>query len=210
MGRSIVYTEYMKRKMYSETNLTILIGLTLLTGWYNLYNWYQMSDLRFRSPVVEVKTPISLIKEVKAEEVSDKGTEEHTRPHQMPEKVDESEKWTPILSDKEVALIIKSYGWDYETAIRLAKSENYWNLTHSFDCARRNDNSDGSYDIGLFQINSIHLPTLQRVYGWTMEDMKDCTKNAQFAYEWLYVHQGWNPWVAFKNGSYLNHSIISL
>jgi len=110
-------------------------------------------------------------------------------------------------SDEYVANLVKSYAWDYSIAIRLAKSENYYNLTGSFDCARTNTNADGSYDVGLFQINSIHSQRLASL-GLTMEDMKDCKKNADYAFHWVYTYSGWGAWSAFNNLSYINHSVI--
>lgn len=112
-------------------------------------------------------------------------------------------------TDKEIAEYIKSKDWPYEDAIRIAKSENYWNLTKSFDCARTHVNKNGSTDVGIFMINSIHEKRLKKL-GMTMEDMKDCKKNIDYAYEWLYKYQGWNPWYAYLNGSYLSHSIVKL
>lgn len=109
-------------------------------------------------------------------------------------------------SDKLIADMIKSKNWDYSIAIRLAKSENFWNKTKSFDCARVGGiNSDGSWDTGLFQINSIHARTLAK-YGWTLEDMKDCKKNIEFAYNHIYKSRGWSAWSAYNNKSYLAHS----
>lgn len=110
-------------------------------------------------------------------------------------------------TDEYVAALVKSYPWDYSTAIRLAKSENYYNLTGSFDCARTNVNTNGSVDVGLFQINSIHSQRLSSL-GLTMEDMKDCKKNADYAYNWVYKASGWSPWSAYTNGSYISHSEI--
>ncbi len=111
-------------------------------------------------------------------------------------------------TDKEIATYIKSKDWPYEDAIRIAKSENYWNLTKSFDCARTHVNKNGSTDVGIFMINSIHEKRLKKL-GMTMEDMKDCKKNIDYAYEWLFKYQGWNPWYAYLNGSYLSHSVLS-
>ena len=115
------------------------------------------------------------------------------------------------LNDLDIARMIKAKSWPYSIAIRLAKSENYWNQNQRFECDKVGPiNKDGSYDVGLFQINTVHIPTLKRVYGWTMEDMKDCKKNITFAHDWLFAAQGWNPWSAYNNGSYLNHSEIQL
>lgn len=110
-------------------------------------------------------------------------------------------------SDKDIAAYIKSKSWDYSTAIRLAKSENYWNLTQSFVCSRTHTNKNGSIDVGIFQINSIHQQNLAKL-GLTMDDMKDCYKNIDYAYKMWKDQGGFQAWSAYTNGSYLTHSEI--
>jgi len=110
---------------------------------------------------------------------------------------------THKLTDDEIAAYIREKNWDYDVAIRMAKSENFWNLTKSFDCGRTHTNKNGSVDYGLFQINDIHAKRVAK-HGWTMEDMKDCIKNIEIAHE-IWVEQGWMPWSAYTNGSYLTH-----
>lgn len=112
-------------------------------------------------------------------------------------------------TDIEIARYIKSKSWKYEDAIRLAKSENYWNLTGSFNCSRIHTNKDGSVDYGIFQINSIHSQTLSKL-GMTMEDMKNCYKNIDYAYKMWSDQGGFQAWSAWTNKSYLNHSVIEL
>ena len=56
-----------------------------------------------------------------------------------------------------------------------------------------NMNRNGSTDIGLFQINSIH--------GYDETDLLDPMKNIEAARK-IYANQGFGAWVAYKNGSY--------
>jgi hypothetical protein len=56
-------------------------------------------------------------------------------------------------------------------------------------------NSNGTRDIGLFQINDIHAPEIMKQFGYTMDDMLDPEKNMQVA-SWLFQQRGWQPWVA--------------
>lgn len=109
--------------------------------------------------------------------------------------------------DEMIADYIKSKGWDYSIAIRVAKSENFWNKTKSFDCSRIGPmNKDGSYDYGLFQINTVHKATLEKM-GMTMDDMLDCKKNIDFAFGHVYTtRKNWSAWSAFNNSSYLSHN----
>lgn len=103
-------------------------------------------------------------------------------------------------SDEEIVAYIQSKDWDDSTAIRVAKSENFYNLNNSFDCNRRGlDNSDGTHDRGIFQINTIHKHISDA-------DAYDCFKNIDWAYE-IYKGRGnWSAWSAFNNGSYLAHA----
>ena len=113
------------------------------------------------------------------------------------------------LNDAQIAKLIKGKGWDYSIAIRVAKSENFWNLTESFDCVRDNagTNDDGSIDYGIFEINTVHRPEVEAIYKMPFEEaMTDCERNIDYAYYYLYKTQGWNPWSAWKSGIYLNHT----
>lgn len=78
-------------------------------------------------------------------------------------------------------VIKEVFGDKAEEAGRVAFCES----SHRADAVNRNRN--GSVDVGLFQINSIH--------GQSTEDMRDPVKNAEFAHE-LYEAQGWRPWRA--------------
>ncbi len=61
-------------------------------------------------------------------------------------------------------------------------------------------NPDGSYDSGLFQLNSIH--------GVPKADAFDPVKAAAFARK-LYVNAGYSfrPWAAYTNGAYKRHLV---
>lgn len=117
-----------------------------------------------------------------------------------------SPKNAPILkssgsmsTDQTIADYISSKDWDYSVAIRLAKSENFYNFNKHFDCNRTNVNKDGSIDRGIFMINSVHDSQI------SPEDAFNCFKNIDFAYN-LYKRSGWSPWVAYTTGRYLAHS----
>lgn len=106
-------------------------------------------------------------------------------------------------SDEEIIAYIRSKDWDDEVAVALAKSENFWNLTRSFDCRRMGGvNKNGTRDHGLWQINSIHINS----GAISLEDTLDCFKATDYAYG-LWKGRGGNfsAWSAFNNGSYLNH-----
>jgi len=76
---------------------------------------------------------------------------------------------------------------DIMTMIRIAKAES----------GLREDaigkNSNGTYDIGVFQINDVHNAKISRA------DRFDFVKNIDYAWE-LKIRQGFNPWSVCKNG----------
>lgn len=63
-----------------------------------------------------------------------------------------------------------------------------------------NVNTNGTIDIGIFQINTVHFSKPQ----CRLRDMVDPYKNVDCAYS-IYEAQSWTPWVAFTNGSYIKH-----
>lgn len=59
-------------------------------------------------------------------------------------------------------------------------------------------NADGSNDKGLMQINSVHVAS-----GLITDQARlDPAENIRAAYA-IYQGSGWNAWVAYNNGSYL-------
>jgi hypothetical protein len=61
-----------------------------------------------------------------------------------------------------------------------------------------NLNEGRSLDYGIFQINSIHWSKP----GCALKDLVDPYKNVDCAYQ-IYEQQGFSPWVAYWNNSYL-------
>lgn len=61
-----------------------------------------------------------------------------------------------------------------------------------------NINTNGTIDIGIYQINSVHFGK----QGCSLKDVVDQYKNVDCAYS-IWLEQGWNPWVAYTSGSYL-------
>lgn len=84
---------------------------------------------------------------------------------------------------------------NYKLAIAISWAEN-----GSRQCDRiSKQNTNGSYDVGLFQINTVHLKK-----GYTMKQLQNCTENIKIAKS-IFDKQGWNPWVAFTNGTWKNY-----
>ena len=61
-------------------------------------------------------------------------------------------------------------------------------------------NSDGTIDIGVFQINEAHWEKP----GCSPKELFDAESNVDCAYT-IWQASGWNPWVVYKSGSYIKH-----
>lgn len=85
------------------------------------------------------------------------------------------------------------FGKDCTLALAVSQAEN-----GTRQCDRYNQNTNGTRDWGIFQVNEVHL----KKPGWSLSDLTDCKKNVDRAFE-IYEAQGFSPWVAYKNKSYL-------
>jgi hypothetical protein len=79
------------------------------------------------------------------------------------------------------------------TALAIATAES------NLNCNAFRVNSNGSVDLSIFQLNSVHL---KKGGEWTLENMANCKKNVDLAYE-LWTEQGFEPWVTFLSKAYL-------
>lgn len=108
----------------------------------------------------------------------------------------------PQPADEQIANYIGSKAWEYSIAIRLAKSENFYNERGHFKCDKLGGlNPNGTRDHGLWQINDIHIQS----GAISLADANDCFKATDFAFGLYKAHHGFTPWSAYKNGSYLGH-----
>lgn len=80
---------------------------------------------------------------------------------------------------------------DYKVAIAVAQAES--RLNHDAVGYNKRNGVVWSKDCGIFQINDYYH---DRACEMTIEE------NIRYAYL-LYVKNGWQPWSAYKNGSYL-------
>lgn len=92
-----------------------------------------------------------------------------------------------VSSNDIEGLITRYFGEDSQTAIAIAKAESRLHPKAT------NQNTNGSVDCGIFQINSIHNPT--------KEQCEDPEENIKLAYN-IYQKSGFNPWVSYKSGSF--------
>lgn len=183
------------------------VALTIFSG---VDYWLDHHSVQLRSPLVIQDKKIIEVVPTKTPEPTPALTKSPNKPskpksgiHLVPQvqAAESTQVYTP--SDTEIIDYIKSKDWDDNIAVAVAKSENFWDLTKSFDCGRKGEiNTNGTQDFGLWQINSIHINS----GAITMEDALDCKKATDFAYG-LYKGRGntFSAWYAFTNGSYKNH-----
>ena len=86
--------------------------------------------------------------------------------------------------------IVEKYPWNSKVMLAIARAES--------GCNPRSDNSglntNGTYDYGLFQINSVH--------GHSRDILANPAKNTEIAFK-IWQSQGYRAWSAYNNGSYL-------
>lgn len=94
--------------------------------------------------------------------------------------------------------LLNSYQWDVTIARALMKTESGCNPVRD----NAGLNTDGTNDVGLMQINSIHVSS-----GLISEEARrDPAANMAAAYA-LYRGAGykWTPWSAYNSGDYLKN-----
>lgn len=101
----------------------------------------------------------------------------------------------PRLSDREIAGAVRDAGFprsSWTVAVAVALAESGGNPD-----AYNGNNSDGSSDYGLFQINSVHAELLN-THNW-----RDPVDNARMALEISGRGTNWKPWVAYTTGRHV-------
>ena len=88
----------------------------------------------------------------------------------------------PVEREANIDTIHKSWGTDWQTGVNIATCES------GMRSAARNENTNGTEDQGVFQVNTIH----------GMPDMFNATANISYAYT-LYLKQGLAPWESSKH-----------
>ena len=86
--------------------------------------------------------------------------------------------------------IVEKYPWNSKVMLAIARAES--------NCNPRSDNTglntNGTYDYGLFQINSVH--------GYSRNILANPAKNTEIAFK-IWQLQGYQAWSAYNNGTYL-------
>lgn len=84
--------------------------------------------------------------------------------------------------------IIRVFGNDSRTALAVAKAES------GLRCTARNENTNGTADHSVFQINDVHKKR---------GNLDDCEENIKIAYKIFKEQGGFQAWVAYLRGRHL-------
>ena len=95
-----------------------------------------------------------------------------------------------IINEKKVAKLLKQTGFPAHAIPRMVCTAHY---ESRFDVAAKNENSNGSVDTGLFQINDTRLKSC----GVTRKQLRDPKINSSCALH-VYKTQGINAWIAYR------------
>ncbi len=179
--------DFIQRKIESKTktktrakNYLVLVGLVVLVGlgFYGIYKinqFFENNKLVFQNPVrIGFYAPVYITKREKPESKTI---------------IQEIKANSPLNEIQQY--ICDKFGPDCKMALAVSRAEN-----GTMQCDRFGINTNGTIDLGVFQINSVHMKK-----GWKLVDLVDCQKNVDFAYE-IFKAQGWSPWVAYNNGNY--------
>jgi hypothetical protein len=166
-----------ERIMHTTLSLGILASMTTI---YGVSAKVQQLDLKWQSPVsVSFQQMILVSEKPKNSQVIHVVETVHAEP--QPDPLNPLQRY-----------ICNKFGDQCKTALAVAMAESRQNPE------ALNKNTNGTFDIGTFQINSIHFKRCP------LKQLVDPYGNIDCAFE-IYSEQGWNPWVAYKNKSYLNY-----
>lgn len=163
--------------------LALAFGLLLLATLINkIALWTQHNKIMFQFPVVVRKMVwVEKIGEPQILSPLAEMQNETAEVNSYPEGVD---------TDIEKYICDKWGIADCKMALAIAKAES------GIRCDAIGINKNGTADIGVFQLNTVHM---NKGGDWTLANMADCYKNVDLAYE-LYEQQGYKPWVVYNNG----------
>ena len=177
-------TEIPKKKDHSDAGwfYLLLFILLLIAGWLLLMrviDWSNTHELKKQKLVsVTLRWPLAIVK--KEPQVIEKRIEPY------PEELID----TPIKK-----YIAEKFGpYDAKIALGIVAAES------NFNSEAWNVNSNGSIDLGLWQINSVHFAKA----GCSIRDVLDPIRATDCAYN-LFKEQGFSPWTVFNNGAFLGH-----
>jgi hypothetical protein len=171
----------MKHIKLIKWSLITLFTLTILAlGFIKTVRWFDDNQVVLTFPIqVNIYKPVQVVKR------------ELLRPQ-----IIEAYNELPTIKDLTPVgkMICDTWGvYDCRVALAVAKAESNMKV----DAIGINSSS---VDIGLFQINSVHLKKPE----CSLDKIVTAEGNIACAYS-IWQDQGWRPWVTFTNGSFKNN-----
>jgi len=163
----------------------ILLLAAIIWATIMVAEWFNSYTLQIRSPF---QNPVVIEERVSK-------TDRHILPVAHAEEAEAAPDPLTLIE----RMICDKFGDDCLLALAVSHAEN-----GTRQCDRFNQNTNGTRDWGIFQINEVHLKK-----GYTIADLTDCQKNIDIAFE-IYRVQGFDPWVVYQKGSYIrsyNHYV---
>ena len=161
----------LKRRAYTITLALLLLSIAVGYGLYKFSEWNKDWSLHFQSPIqnfirIEPRTSSN-------------------KPRSIFKKAEAKEKKPVDMSTEEYITYV--FGSEAPLALKIANAES------GMRCDAQNVNrGTNSLDVGVFQINSVHLKK-----GWKVGDLLDCHKNIEYAKD-IRDDSGWCAWTTFR------------
>lgn len=97
-------------------------------------------------------------------------------------------------STKQGCQWVEGYNWNVKVAYAICEAESGGNPNAT------GYNTNGSTDMGLMQVNSIHADMV----SGDLQSLYDPATNVRIAYA-IYQSAGWRAWSTFLNGAYTKY-----
>lgn len=169
-----------KEKIIAISGSIVILAGILYAGLMGVNRWFDTHEFQFNKPVtVTLQRPI----EIKEREIEVK---------QIVQVINEIPHPEDLETDTE-KYIYEVFGIeDYKIALAIARAESGLR-----EDAINAYNTNGTVDVGIFQINSVHFSK----EACSLKEVATMKGNVDCAYE-LYKASGWTPWVVFNNGAF--------
>lgn len=157
----------------------ILVGVGLYFSFRGAVDFFDGYTFVFRPMIeVQVNQPVSVI-------------ERRPRVETVVQIINALEPLDSASLPIEKYICEKFGAYDCKTAIAIARAES----------GMREDaihaNTNGTVDIGIFQINSVHFSKI----GCSLKELAVAESNVDCAYL-IWERQGWKPWAVYGNGAF--------
>lgn len=172
--------EEKKAKTWVKVSLGFVIATLVLTSAYSMYEFVNTHE--FKTPIIIKFQNPTPRKAVKLESPVGSKSAGFIRQAYASDRVPTNEEY-----------IREKFGKAGDIAVAVAKAES------GLRADAYHVNTNGTIDLGVFQINTVHFEK----EGCSPIDLLDFRKNVDCAYK-IYEASGFNPWVAYTTGSYLN------